>query len=199
MRTFGDRHAHREWRRRFKHEMHDWGRRFQREMRPGSPWWQQRWSGPGTPGPIVPPPMPAPVFPAGMWIALPFAALLRAVVAVVAIFAVISLVTSGAVFGIPLPHGIPVWAGVIGLLVLWGLVSAPLKALRRAWCYQAAYGPRLVPPFFWFGDGIIAVGGVILMIFLIDRYVPQAHEALRQLPDVIQHAAETVKTWWTTR
>ncbi len=199
MRTFGDRHAHREWKRRFKREMRDWGRRFQREMRPGSPWWHQTWSAPGTPPPAYPAAMPGPIAPVGILVVLPFLALLRAVVAVIAIFAIVSLVTTGAVFGVALPYAIPVWAGVIGLLVLWALVAAPLKALRHAWYYHATYGPRPVPPFFWLGDTVIAVGGFVLMIFLIDRYVPQAHEALHNLPATLQHVAESVRNWWTSR
>ncbi len=199
MRTFGDRRAHREWRRRFKREMRDWGQTLKREMGPGSPWWHQRWSGPGTPPPSYPAAVPGPIAPTGMWIAMPFLALIRAAVAVVAIFAIISLITTGAVFGIALPYGIPVWAGVIGLFVLWGLVIAPLKALRHAWYYHAAFGPRVVPPFFWVGDTIIALAGVVLMVFLIDRFVPQAHEALRHLPAALQQMGETVKAWWTSR
>jgi hypothetical protein len=143
--------------------------------------------------------MSEPIAPAGMWVLLPFVALLRAIVAVIAIFAIVSLVTTGAVFGIALPYAIPVWAGVIGLLVLWALVAAPLKALRHAWHYHATYGLRPVPSFFWLGDTVIAVAGFLLMLFLIDRYVPQAHEALRQLPAALHQAADTAKAWWTSR
>ncbi len=208
IRTLGDKRAHREWRRRFRREMRTWGHALKNEAQAHAERWRQQWyasmaakSGAvaGTPRWQPPggvPGMAAPVFPAGMWIAMPFLALIRAAIAVVAILAIASLVTTGAVFGLALPHDLPVWAGVIGVLVLWALVAAPFKAVRHMWHYQAAYGPRLVPPIFWFGDTVIAVGGVILMFWLVYHYVPQAHEALHNLPAALQSAAESVKAWW---
>jgi phage shock protein PspC (stress-responsive transcriptional regulator) len=190
MRTLADKHAHREWRRRFKREMHDWGRMFQHEVRVGALRWQRRWGGPGMPGPVVP---------SGMWIILPFLAVLRAVLAVIAIFAVVSLITTGAVFGLALPAGVPVWVGVIGLIVLYGITTSPLKALRHAWYYHAAGGPHFAPPLFWFGDTIIALGALGVLLWVVDHHVPQAHEALRQLPAALHQAADTVKAWWTSR
>ncbi len=210
MRTLGDKRAHREWRRRFRREMHVWGKTLKHEARAHAEHWRQQWyasmaaksgAAAGAP-PWQPagggPGMPAPVFPAGMWFAMPLLALIRACIAVVAIFALASLITTGAVFGLALPHGIPVWAGVIGLLVLWALVAAPFKAIRHMWRYQAAYGFHPVPPVFWFGDTVIVVGAVILLFWLVYQNVPNAHEAIHNLPAALQAAADSVKAWWNT-
>lgn len=186
MKTIADKHAHRVWRRQFKREMRGWKRMFQHEMRESAYRWQQHW---------VPGPGPGPV----LWIILPILSLLRGLLALIAIFALISLVTTGAVFGLPLPAGVPVWVAVIVLILLYNAVAWPLKALRHAWYCHAVYGPRFAPPLFWLGDTIVWLGFVILLVWLADRYVPHAHEALRNLPPVIHHAVDTVKQWWATR
>ena len=184
MRTWGDRHAHRAWRRRFKREMRGWGRMFRDEMREGAYRWQQQHAVHWTPGP-------------GMLIALPFLSLLRGVVTLIAIFALISLVTTGAVFGLALPAGVPVWVAFIVLLVVFNILLWPLKVMRHAW-YRGS-GPYFAAPLFLMGDTIIWLGFVVLLVWLADRYVPHAHEALQQLPPAIHHAADTVKQWWATR
>jgi phage shock protein PspC (stress-responsive transcriptional regulator) len=191
MKTFADRHAHREWRRRFKREMRGWGRRFQQEMREGACRWQQHWQSPNwTPG-------PAPAF--GLLIILPFVALLRGLLAVIGLFAVISLLVTHTVFGLAPPAGMPLWVAVILLIVIYSIVVWPLKALRHVWYWHAARGPAFVPPLFWLADIIIGLGCVVVLLWFVDRHVPQAHEALRALPAVLHHAIDTMKQWWATR
>ena len=184
MKTWGDRRAHREWRRRFKREMHGWGRMFQNEMREGTERWRQNADRCWAPGP-------------GSWIALPFLSLLRAIVTLITIFALISLVTTGAVFGLALPAGVPVWVAFIALLVVYHMVVWPLKAMRHAcyWGRRPYFAAPLISP----GDTIVWLGFVVLLIWLADRYVPHAHEALQQLPPAIHQAVDTVKQWWATR
>jgi phage shock protein PspC (stress-responsive transcriptional regulator) len=186
MKTIADKHAHRKWRRQFKREMRGWRRMFKHEMRESAYLWQQHWiPGPG-PGLVL-------------WTFLPILSLLRGLLALIAIFAVISLVTTGAVFGLLPPAGVPVWVAVIVLILLYNFVAWPLKALRHAWYCHAVYGPRFAPPLFWLGDTIVWLGFVVLLVWLADHYVPHAHEALRNLPPVIHHAADTVRQWWATR
>lgn len=189
VRTLGDRHAHREWRRRFKREMRAWGRILKHEVQAGACRWHQQSQRPGptpnwTPGP-------------GFWIALPFLSLARGILTLIAIFALISLVTTGAVFGLALPAGVPVWVAFIVLIVVYKIVVWPLKALRHAWFW--GHGPYFAGPLFSFGDTIVWLGFVVLMVWLADRYVPHAHEVLQNLPPAFHHAVDTVKEWWATR
>jgi len=192
MKTFADRTAHREWRRRFKREMHGWGRRFQQEMRENASRWQQQcgrnWA-PPTWTPAAPPPF-------GLLVLLPVVAIMRGLLAVVAFFAVISLLTTHTVFGLAPPANMPLWVALVLLLVIVSLVSWPLKVLRHAGYWHAGRSPVFVPPLFWALDGVIAVGCVVLGVWLIDRYVPQAHEALAALPALFHQMVETVKQWW---
>jgi hypothetical protein len=118
---------------------------------------------------------------------------------VVAVFAVISLLTTHAVFGIAPPAGMPLWAALILLLVIISVVAWPLKALRHAWYWHAGRGPVLVPPVFWLADGVVALGCAVLAIWCLDRYVPHAHETLQGVVAVLHHAIDTLKQWWAAR
>lgn len=184
MKTWGDRHAHRVWRRRFRREMRGWARTFGDEMREGAYRWRQNADWRWTPGP-------------GLWIAWPVLTLLRGILTLIAIFALISLITTGAVFGLALPAGVPVWVACIVLIVVYNIVVWPLKVWRHAWCWRR--GPHFAAPLFSLGDTIIWLGCVVFLIWLADRYVPHAHEALQNLPPAIHHAVDTVKQWWATR
>jgi phage shock protein PspC (stress-responsive transcriptional regulator) len=48
------------------------------------------------------------------------------------ILALMSLVATHAIFGWPLPPGIPLWVAIIGLFVLYHAVTGPIKAARYA-------------------------------------------------------------------
>ena len=130
---------------------------------------------------------------------LPLLALLRGLLAVVGLLALISLLVTHTVFGLALPAGMPLWVAVILLIVIYCIVAWPLKALRHASYWHAGRWPVLVPPVFWFADAVVALGCAVLLLWFIDRHVPQAHEALRALPAVLHHAIDTLKQWWATR
>ncbi len=194
MRTLGDRRAHREWRRRFKREMRTWGQTLKHEAQANAYRWQQQWQSSWAPPAWTPGSPPA----FGLLFLLPFVAVLRALLAVAAFFAVISLLATHTVFGVAPPAGMPLWVALVLLLVIVSLVSWPLKALRHAGYWHAARGPVFVPPLFWALDAVLAIGGVVLAFWLIDRYVPQAHEALVALPSLLNQLVETVKQWWAS-
>ena len=194
MKTFGDRRAHREWRRRFKREMHGWGRRLQSEMRENASRWQQQWQQQWAPHWT---PTPPPAF--GLLFLLPVLAVLRGAIAVAGFFAIISLLTTHTVFGVPPPAGMPLWAALVLLLVFISLLSWPLKALRHACRWHACHGSALAPPLFWLTDFVVGVGCVVLLVWFIDRHVPQAHEALLALPGALHQLMDTVQHWWSTR
>jgi phage shock protein PspC (stress-responsive transcriptional regulator) len=102
MKTFHDKQAHREWKRKFKREMKGWKQGFQYEMHRNANQWQQHWAQP-------PPTYRGPHF------GSPFFWLIRGVLAVVALFAVFSLLHTGRLFGWSLPYGVPSWVGIIAV------------------------------------------------------------------------------------
>lgn len=182
MKAFADKRAHREWRRRFRREMRSWSRTFRNEMRGPACGWPPG-CGPGE----------------GAWFVLPIVSALRKILALVWIFAMVSLLSSGAVFGIPLPWGIPVWAGVLCLFVLHGLLVSPLKAVRRACYWSAARGPFYAPPFLYFLDALIGIGFVVVLLWGVVHHLPQIHDAIRNVPSVIHEAVAAVESWWARR
>jgi len=179
MKTFGEKHAHREWRRRFHHEMRSWRRSFRNEMRAHACGWR-----PGV----------QPGF--GAWFVLPFVSLLRTVIALVWIFALVSLLATGTVYGIQLPAGVAVWAAAIVLFIAYSFLVWPLKALRRACYWNAAGGPLWAPPFVHAIDVLIGFGFVVLLFWLAVHHLPQIHEAIGNIPPLVHQAVEAVKTWW---
>ena len=185
--SFHDRRAQREWRRKFKRDMRGWSREFRHEMHATAQSmgdnWHRHWS-------HSPPPR--------SWVALPFLSLTKVIVTFVWIFATISLVSTGAVFGLALPVGIPLWVGLIFLFVAFRFIAWPLRAARHAFYYQAGYWPRQ-PHCFGFADTFVWLGMLIVLVWLADRYVPEAHAALQNLPPAVHHTVESVREWWAKR
>ena len=199
MRTWRDRRAHREWRRRFKREMRGWGRRLRDEVRAEA----YHAAAAAVPASWAPGPSPSGMPPAappfGLLFILPLVAILRGALAVVCFFSVISLLATRTVFGVAPPANMPLWVALVLLLVFFTIISWPLKALRHACYWHAGRAPYFVSPIFWFVDAVVGLGCAVLAIWLIDRYVPHAHEALQALPSILHHVVDTVKQWWGTR
>jgi len=190
MKSFPDRQARREWKRKFRRDMRDWKRDFRWDMR-------CRFGGlPPTGSPPFPPGSPPP---AGFPVALPILSLLKALLLFLLWFAVISLITTGSILGMHHPGGLPVWAGVILLFLAYNVVVSPIKAMRRA-CYYRSFGwPYYWHPLAELWHGLITLCCLVLFVFLADRFIPGFHQALLAVPDLLQHAAEAVRHWWTQR
>jgi phage shock protein PspC (stress-responsive transcriptional regulator) len=103
---------------------------------------------------------------------LPFFGLVVAALTVVWIFAVISLVNTGAVFGWPLPLAVPLWVAILALLALYGAVVGPFRvALEGRGYFRGGryYG--------WPG----VVGGLVWLVCLAlafafaYAYIPEVH------------------------
>jgi len=182
MKTFADKHAHREWRRRFRNEMRSWRKTFRNEMRAHPAYW-----GPGCQPGI------------GAWFVLPIVSVLRTMLTLFWILALVSLLATGTVFGVPPPWGIPVWAAVVGLFVLYQFLVLPLKAMRRACYWNAAGGPSFLPPFIHVFDALIGFGLVVVLGWVAIHHLPQIHEAIRHVSPLVHDAVDDVKSWWAQR
>jgi len=187
MKTFHDKHAHREWRRKFKRDMRGWKHNFQREMYENTYNWRQHWAPQSG--------QPHPQFWVGMGFTVMILKWVRLLFFCLGIYAVYSLVTKGGVFGVVLPSGIPLWVGIVAIVVIYQLLTLPLKALQWSCYYRGApphaCGPWLAGPF----AGLIWLGFLAAVIWLGDHYVPQFHEALKQLPPLLHQAVDAVQKW----
>jgi phage shock protein PspC (stress-responsive transcriptional regulator) len=175
MKGFPDRHARREWKRRFK-----------REMRAHADQWRFHWHGWG--------PENAPVHP-GLGFALPFLSLLQGVAKILGICALISLLATGAVFGKALPANVPVWVAALVLLIAYGIIAGPLKIARRA-CYYGMGRPGWSWPFVFLMDAIVWVAVVTTLLWLAFHYFPELSDAVKSIPSQVHQAADDIRNWW---
>jgi phage shock protein PspC (stress-responsive transcriptional regulator) len=182
---FGDRAARREWKRRFRHEMRQWGDNLKHEVHGGPPWWHYK-----------------PAFtmaPAGTGFTIVLLTFISLALTLAWLFALLSLLLKGSVLGLTPPIGMPIWVGIVLLCILYKVIASPIRASRFAlqqggWSGGACCGA---------GGGLLETfGGLLLFalgLWLVDRYVPHAHEFFVQIPPVLEKATSDLREWWSHR
>jgi phage shock protein PspC (stress-responsive transcriptional regulator) len=187
MNAFADEPTRRRWKRQCRH----WGRSVQRDMNAHAHQWQRNWSHywgrHPHPGVALAP------------AAIALLSLFAVVVTFAWFFALISLVTTGAVFGVLPPAGMPLWVGIVGLVILYNFMMFPVRALRPG---PAGHGPRgsgCAPVLFGLWDLAVFIGLVVVLVWLADRYVPHAHDVFMHLPSTLRHGLDAVKDWWAQK
>ena len=190
MKTMHDRHAHREWKRRFKREMRGWSRNFHREMMFQSHQWAHNWRRHWAQHPVVAP---------GAWAAIPLLTLFIVALTMVGVAAVVSVVVTGALFGVALPATMPLWVAIVLLLIACQLLLWPLKAMRASFYWQAGGGACYPGPFAALWNSFAWLAAVVLMAWLANKYIPGVHDFLEQLQPHLQHAVDSVRAWWSGR
>jgi phage shock protein PspC (stress-responsive transcriptional regulator) len=111
---------------------------------------------------------------------LPVFGIIIAVFTVIFILALISLASTGALFGWPVPVGIPLWAGILILVVLYSAVVSPFKAAFRGWHPWA--GRYYGLPAVW--GGTVWLGCLIFGSWLAYNYVPEVRYFVESLPAI---------------
>jgi len=104
------------------------------------------------------------------------------------LFAVTSLITEQQFLGVTLPDDIPLWAGIIGLVVIYQAIAWPIHMLRRTTYYTiggAHYGT--VAAF----DGLLSLTFVGVGIWAAYYYLPAVREVLQQIPGVVKSLADS--------
>jgi phage shock protein PspC (stress-responsive transcriptional regulator) len=186
------------WKRHWREQQHQW-RVQQREWK--RQWRQrvrtERWSAAGTPPRSAPPVPPLTVdYTARVWagVLVPILSILSVAFFVALVASVVSLVNTGALYGWPLPQGVPLWAGILILVGLFQVVSAPIRAARHASYY--VWGR----PYAWFAvwEGLFGTAVTILVIWLLYRHMPPVQdfrEFMQNLPDAFRGLGQDVKMW----
>lgn len=189
MKAFRDKHAHREWKRKFKRDMRAWKYGFHQHVHEQA--WRagQNWQGQWGPRPTG---IVGPVFVA------PLLSLFLFGLVCVMIYSCYTVVKYHAVFGFALPAAMPVWAGI--LLVIFGyvVVAWPVKAMRWA-CYYPVPCRNWDGPFGGLPGSLIGLFFLAFGIWMMDRHVPGFHEWLVQLPALLQRLTDTVSAWFATK
>lgn len=184
MRTFADKRAHREWRRRFRDEMRGWRREFRREMRENRWHWRGHWHHEGW-GPRG----GAHAF----WLALPLVSLLRGACLCLFLCALVSLLATGAVFGIAPPAGIPVWLAIVILFLLYKAFTWPLRLAFRASLWG---GGAFCTPLAGFSEALVGWLVVVVLLWLGWHHAGQVRDAVAAVPSEVHRAAAAISRWW---
>jgi phage shock protein PspC (stress-responsive transcriptional regulator) len=103
------------------------------------------------------------------------AALIGAVFAVGLMITLFSLVTQHSIFGWTLPHGIPMWVGVVALVMLYIAVSTPLRMIRQGYAhggYHPGWGAM---------HGLMWIGFTLLGFWAAYTFFPGVRELVDQL------------------
>jgi hypothetical protein len=144
-------------------------------------WRAYRWAG-GPAGPIPPTPPPLPPhahFNSGLvWAVL---GLVVALVTLAWVLGLVSLVTTGAVFGW-IPYHLPLWAAILAIILIYQAVVWPLRAVRHGMM------PRLHGyeyPWHAFWDGLV---GLFILLLVLWYFTHHGHD-LQQSFDSLQENA----------
>ena len=175
MKGFPDRKARREWKRRFK-----------RDMRANADQWRQNWHGYWAEH--------APFHP-GMGYALPMLSMLHGTATVLWICALISLLSTGAVFGLALPANVPAWVAALLLFIVYAVFAGPLKIARRA-CYRGLGRAGWVWSLVFLLDAVVWLAVVTALLWLAVHFFPDLRQAVHSLPSLAHQAADDIRTWW---
>jgi phage shock protein PspC (stress-responsive transcriptional regulator) len=161
------RQQRREWRRRWHEGAYWWGHNLQRNVHQFS-------TGAGYGGHL------------GATLLIPFLAVFNALLFCLCIAAIVSLATTGAIFGWAVSGSIPLWASILILLFIYSVISRPLRHVRRA-IYFNTNGYN----YLWFAAWyeILSTGVLILVCWFAYTHVPQVH-------DFFQHFAQHWSTMW---
>jgi phage shock protein PspC (stress-responsive transcriptional regulator) len=167
-----------EWRRHWRQQRREWRRRW----RDGAYWWghnlqrnvHQFSEHAGYGGHVA----------AGLLV--PFLAAINALIFCLWIVAIVSLATTGTLFGWAVPGSMPLWASILILIILYSAVSRPLRHARRA-IYFTTGGYN----YHWFAAWyeILSTGILILVCWYAYTHVPQVHE-------FFQHFVQNFTTIW---
>jgi hypothetical protein len=181
-------YRHREARWRHREQRAQWRAHWRRER---AAWRAQRhwgwWASPPPPpasaGTYTPPYAP-PGYVAQLLagVLAPLAALANAALLILLLIAVVQLLGHGVVFGWPRPVGLPAWAAVLILLIIYGVVSMPLRAVRHA-AYYARGGGANVALALW--GSVLWIACIVLFIWLASHFWPQLQHFLQQLTDAL--------------
>jgi phage shock protein PspC (stress-responsive transcriptional regulator) len=107
---------------------------------------------------------------------MPIAAIVGAIVFVVWILAMFSLVTQQTIFGWHLPHGMPLWGGILILFAIYALIAGPMRALRHG-----AHSGQGYHAGWSFLHTLLWIGFVGLFFWVAYTYIPAVHVLLDQL------------------
>jgi phage shock protein PspC (stress-responsive transcriptional regulator) len=116
----------------------------------------------------------------------PVFGLINAALALALVFALFSLATTQAVFGVPLPSSVPLWAGFVIVIGLYQVIAMPFIAAHRSASHPGPSGLLLwmspVANLLW----MCAIGYGMWYGY---HHVPAVHDAIETVLSTLRHTA----------
>jgi phage shock protein PspC (stress-responsive transcriptional regulator) len=112
------------------------------------------------------------------------AALAGAVIAVAMILALFSLVTQHSIFGWGLPHGMPLWVAILGVVLIYMAISTPLRMIRHSGSARGFH------PGWGALYGMLWIGFLVLSFWVAYSFFP----GVREVVDTLMWAANLTVT-----
>jgi phage shock protein PspC (stress-responsive transcriptional regulator) len=161
------RQQRREWRRRWHDGAYWWGHNLQRNVHQFS-------TGAGYGGHL------------GAALLIPFLAVFNALLLCLWIAAIVSLASTGAIFGWDIGGSVPLWFAILILLFVYSVISRPLRHARRAIYFNTTGNNYL-----WFAAWyeVLSTCVLILVCWFAYTHVPQVH-------DFFQNLVHNLATMW---
>ena len=185
------REARAQWKAEWRNARAQWRQDWRRTR---AQWRAQRWTGAATgPVPTAPPPVPplAHLICGLVWAAM---GLLAALVTLVWLFALFSLVTTGALFGW-MPFHLPLWAAIIAIVLIYQAVVWPLRAARHGMV------PRVhgyAYPWHSFLDGLVGLLVLLLVLWYFTHHGRDLQQTFDSLQQNVQPAWHQFLLAWQT-
>jgi hypothetical protein len=110
---------------------------------------------------------------------IPLLAIAGMVMFLVFIVCLITLATTGALFGWVVTASIPLWAACLILCMAYGLIASPMHHARRAiYMNRAGFPPH------WYAawDSIFQLGALILLGWFCYTHIPLVHDFIQRFP-----------------
>jgi phage shock protein PspC (stress-responsive transcriptional regulator) len=187
MKTFNDPASYRQWKRKVRQEWREHRRDLRDAWRRNKHDWHWSWQWPHHDHP------PGQPHVYGWWFAMPFAGLLSALLTVLFILALLSLVTTHAIFGFYLPYAIPFWLQIVGLIMIFNAFKWPLRAMRYG--FHPGVGPAHWNPFIALWHTVAWIGFLVFAVWLL-HHNSHAHQALDAAGDQVHDWIHQFKNWW---
>jgi phage shock protein PspC (stress-responsive transcriptional regulator) len=144
-----------------------WRREWRREVRQ----WRRYGGGPSAASPYGS--MPALV------VFLPLFGLVHVTLFVTMFAMLVSLVNTGSILSWHLPDDVPLWAGVLILLVGYQIVVSPIRAAHH-WAARPQAGPAAQWLAFW--NAVVWLVGLAFALWIASNHVPEIREFVQRLP-----------------
>lgn len=168
-RNYADFKTNKDWKRHLKRQQREWHRRWRHATMPHA------WNAQAAYASQVWTSATAPVF-----------GLINAALALALVFALFSLATTQAVFGVPLPAGVPLWAGFVIVIGLYQLVAMPFITAHRAATFPGAPGLVL-----WMSPltNILWLAVIGYGMWYGYQHVPAVHDAIDTVLTTLRQTA----------